>query len=529
MTDRGKIIRRLLEGAMSQNEIAATTHSSKRDVSECAKAIAEHGLTLEKVGSMSESEIQQAYFPRAERGRDESRLRPDLDSYIERKKRNRKLPLATFYGEYQAHAEAEGKESYAYSTFCQMFSEEATRQGATRHLDHVPGAKALVDWCGDVAHLTDALTGKKTPVYVIVVELPFSNKFWAEGFLDMKQDSWLEGHIHAFEYFGGVPSLLVPDNCATATNRKTPKRTTTPDEEYERFADHYRTGILPTRVRKPRDKSTSETAVNLVETWIIPQSEEMTIYTLDEFNDFCADRVAWLNARPYSAKDGSRDSVFEEEERGELLPLPPERYERCKWKRCKVAPDYHVIVDYMRYSVPHRLVGATVDVKASSTKVTVYHGGEQVAVHNRLHGRRSQYSTFVEHMPEAHAALSNPWSRERFEDWARRIGPETDAAIRRLMDRTPIVQQSFTPVRNILGLSKTFSPELLERACARLNVTGMNPTYWGLKRDILALRAKDEEGASASDPSDAAEAADEDEPAIGLTRGADAYRIGGGE
>jgi transposase len=520
---------RLARGGLTQDEVARVEHVSKRTVGECARVARERALTADELGSMSDEAVD-ALFPKAQ-GRRPSldRLQPDMAALVERKKRNRKLPLLIMWTEHVQEASERGMVPYAYSTFCQMFAEEADRVGATRHFNHVPGAKAFIDWCGDVAHLTDALTGKKTPVYVIVVELPFSNKFWAEGFLDMKQDSWLEGHIHAFEYFGGVPSLLVPDNCATATNRKTPKRTTTLNEEYERFADHYRTGILPTRVRKPRDKSTSETAVNLVETWIIPQSEEMTIYTLDEFNDFCADRVAWLNARPYSAKDGSRDSVFEEEERGELLPLPPERYERCKWKRCKVAPDYHVIVDYMRYSVPHRLVGATVDVKASSTKVTVYHGGEQVAVHNRLHGRRSQYSTFVEHMPEAHAALSNPWSRERFEDWARRIGSETDAAIRRLMDRTPIVQQSFTPVRNILGLSKTFSPELLERACARPDATGMNPTYWGLKRDILALRAKDEEGASISDPSDAAEAADEDEPAIGLTRGADAYRIGGGE
>jgi hypothetical protein len=134
--------------------------------------MAGHGPAPEKVGAMSESETRQAYFPRDERGRDESRLRPDLDSHVERKKKNRKLPLATFYGEYQAHAEAEGKESYAYSTFCQMFSEEATRQGATRHLDHVPGAKALVDWCGDVAHPADPLTGAKTPACVIVAGFP---------------------------------------------------------------------------------------------------------------------------------------------------------------------------------------------------------------------------------------------------------------------------------------------------------------------------------------------------------------------
>ena len=93
MPDRGKITGRLLEGATGQNEIAATTHPGKRDAGECAKAMAEHGPALERAGSMSEIETRHACFPRAERGRDESRLRPDLDSCIERRiKWCRKLP-----------------------------------------------------------------------------------------------------------------------------------------------------------------------------------------------------------------------------------------------------------------------------------------------------------------------------------------------------------------------------------------------------------------------------------------------------
>ena len=97
-----------------------------------------------------------------------------------------------------------------------------------------------------------------------------------------------------------------------------------------------------------RDKSVAESTVNLVEQWVIGPANEMTFYTLEEFNEFCAEKVAWLNARPFSAKDGSRDSVFGEEERMHLLPLPPERYEMCEWRSPKVAPDYHVVVDYMR-------------------------------------------------------------------------------------------------------------------------------------------------------------------------------------
>lgn len=527
MQKRKKAMIKLLRGGISQNDIVKSLHMSKRDVSACAKVIEERGLTIEQVEAMTEKEIADAYFPKKERGADGSRLQPELEGYIERKKHNRKLPLAPSCGEYVAQADAAGKEHYAYSTFCQLFSEEAERRDAKRHFRHAPGAKAYVDWAGDVAHLTDRITGARSAVYLFVLDLPFSGKLWAGGFPDTKMASWIEGHVQAFEYIGGVPGLIVPDNAATATKRPAPKGVTLLTKEYERLAEHYGTGILPARVRKPRDKSTAESAVDLVETWIIAPSEEMVFYTMDEFNEWVAERVDWLNSRPFSAKDGSRDSVFEEEERDRLLPLPEERFERCEWFTPKVSPDYHVLISYMRYSVPHELIGEQVSAKATSTKVTIMHGGEVVAVHPRLHGRRGQYHTCEEHMPKSHAALDDPWSRDRFERWARNIGPETELAVTRLMDGRKVVQQSFVACRNILGLAKTYTPELLERACADLNRVGAEPNYGGAKARILALRAKDSEAAELGK----AVAPDEGDEVVeyGLTRGADAYRIEGGE
>lgn len=101
--------------------------------------------------------------------------------------------------------------------------------------------------------------------------------------------------------------------------------------------------------------------------------------------------MRWLNARPFSAKEGSRDSVYEAEERPCMQPLPAERYEMCEWRSCKVAPDYHVTVDYMRYSVPFRLIGEQVDVRLTDSTVTVMSGGGAVAEHRRLRGRKGQY------------------------------------------------------------------------------------------------------------------------------------------
>ena len=518
----------LAKGGVSQSGIAAALHVSKRDVSAGARVLREHGLTFDVVSSMDADVVDDLFFPRERRGPNGAYLQPDMESLVERKKRNRKLPVKLFWIEYCEQAAAEGRLAYAYQTFCEMFAGVAERMGATRHFIHEAGAKCYIDWAGDTAHLTDKLLGTKTKVHVLVVVLPFSGRFWAEGFCDMKQRSWQEGQMHAFEEFGGVPRMWVPDNAATATNRAAPQVTLV-NEEYGRLADHYGAAIVPARVRKPRDKSVAESVVDLVERWIVSPSNEMTFYTIDEFNEFCADRVAWLNSRPFSAKDGSRDSVFEEEERPHLMPLPVERYEMCEWRSPKVAPDYHVVVDYMRYSVPCRLVGEQTDVKMTSSTVTVLHGGEVVAVHPRLRGRKGQYSTIDDHMPENHAALDNPWSPERFTSWAKRIGPETGIAIGRVMESRVIVEQSFVSCRNILGLSKTHAPALLERACARMNAASALPSYTGVKNTILAIRAADVELGAAgrrTQPAEPGELVDRAKSA-GRLRGADAYKRGG--
>ena len=529
MSKNKKILMMLAKGGVSQSDVAAALHVSKRDVSAGAKAIREYDLTFDSVSSMDPDAIDDLFFPKEEREPNDAYLQPEMEPLVERKKKNRKLPVKLFWIEYCERAAAEGKLAYAYQTFCEMFAETAEMMDATRHFVHEAGAKCYIDWAGDAAYLTDKLLGTKTKVYVLVVTLPFSDKFWAEGFCDMKQKSWQDGHMHAFEEFGGVPRMWVPDNAATATDRTSAPRVTLVNKEYGRFADHYGAAIVPARVRKPRDKSAAESCVDLVEQWIIGPAAEMTFYTIDEFNEFCAVKVEWLNSRPFSAKDGSRDSVFEEEERALLMPLPAERYEMCEWRSAKVSPDYHVTVDYMHYSVNYSLIGEQVDVKLTSSSVTCLHGGEVVAVHPRLHGRKGQYSTVEEHMPENHAALDNPWSPGRFTSWARRIGPETEDAIERVMASRAIVEQSFVACRNILGLSKTYTPALLERACAKMNASSALPSYTGLKNAILAMKAADAEARANGKAAQHAtpEGLVDRAKSAGRLRGADAYKRGG--
>ena len=263
-----------------------------------------------------------------------------------------------------------------------------------------------------------------------------------------------------------------------------------------------------------------------MERWAVAPADETTFHALGELSGLCPERARRPSARPLSAREGPRDSAHGAEGRPHMQPPPAERHEMCGWRSCKVAPDHHVTVDYMRYSVPFRLIGEQVDVRLTDTAVTVMAGGEAVAERGRLRGRRGQYSTVAEHMPPAHAAMDSPWSPERFSSWAHRTGAETGAAVDRLLASRPVVERAFVPAGNMLGLSKSYSPELLERACARSNALGAVPSYTALKNAMLAIRAADAEARASGRPPEAGGGPVDRAKSAGRLRGADAYRGG---
>ena len=87
---------------------------------------------------------------------------------------------------------------------------------------------------------------------MFVAVLPCSYYTYAEACDDMKTENWLNCHVHAFDYFGGVARLLIPDNCKTATLSNT-QYDVILNRSYQELAEHYGTAIVPARVRKPKD------------------------------------------------------------------------------------------------------------------------------------------------------------------------------------------------------------------------------------------------------------------------------------
>ena len=111
-----------------------------------------------------------------------------------------------------------------------------------------------VDWAGGTLPIKDPVTGETVPAYLFVGVLPCSCYVYAELCSDMKSENWLLCHVHAYEYFCGVPRLTIPDNLRTGVLKNT-RLDTVLNRSYSELADHYGTAIVPARIRRPQDKS----------------------------------------------------------------------------------------------------------------------------------------------------------------------------------------------------------------------------------------------------------------------------------
>ena len=384
MATKKEIMRQLLKG-VSWNEAARSLGCSKATVAKCAAKMDEGRIDSERLESMTDAEVSGLFADgRSKRG--EEYLEPDYERVCDQLARVPKMTLSLQWARY-LDCNPGGKRLYQYSQFCKKVGEYARARGLAARIAHEPGRTMHVDWAGLTASVFDPVTGGRSPAYLFVAVFPWSGWIWAECFADMRSRSWIQAHVHAFQAAGGVPDVLVPDNCATATDRRRRSDPVKVNDAYLEMAEHYGCAVVPAREGKPRDKGAVEKAVDLCEMWVLAPLADERLTSLDELNREVRRLVDALNARERA--EGSRDDAFFGEERAALNPLPGAPFELYEWRRCKVSPDYHVQCDHMRYSVPHRLVGRTVDARLGAASVAILDGGETVAEHRRLRGRES--------------------------------------------------------------------------------------------------------------------------------------------
>jgi transposase len=189
-----------------------------------------------------------------------------------------------------------------------------------------------------------------------------------------------------------------------------------------------------------------------------------------------------LNERKFQKLDGSRASLFAALDSPALSPLPAQRWQWVTFKTVKAHIDYHVEVDFHRYSVPHSLVGLELEARVTDALVEVLHRGQRVACHARS-SRRGGFTTLDEHMPAAHRAHKE-WTPERLVHWGGGIGANTGRFVTQLLQRFRHPEHGYRSCLGLLSLAKRYGPQRVEAACTLALELGAG--QYRHVRDILA-------------------------------------------
>ena len=329
-----------LTNAAIANSLGCKWDSVQRIVSRCENV---WGSVSGVPDDLTNEEIADILFS-SRKSVDLDYLQPDCEKILEKQRKG--YLRNELWTEYCAEAGAKRKKAYKLSRFNEIVSDYRSRHDISFTMNHVPGLEGQADWTGDKGHFLDLDTGELVEVHVFVMTLPYSGYFYCEGFLDEKMPSWYAGHSNAFEFFGGVPAFIIPDNCATAVDRQHFDEKGILNTRYVEFLAHYGATPRPTRIKKPRDKGHVERHVRIAEDDIIRPMEGLDIYSLQEYNDIMRRKLIARNNKAYSKKLGSRASIFEAEEKQALLPLPVLKYKSYDEKEATVWRDFHVKCKY---------------------------------------------------------------------------------------------------------------------------------------------------------------------------------------
>ena len=454
------ILRLKLEAKLSHRQISRSLNIGVGTVSTYAKRAVELELSWPLPVSMSENDLEQLLFPAAKLNGKHGRVIPDCP-LIHQELKRKGVTKQLLWEEYK---QVHGDTGYQYSQYCGHYREWRSKQKRSMRQIHLAGEKLFVDYSGATVAIVNPDTGEIRSAEIFVAILGASNYTFALASWTQRKADWIDAHVKAFGFFGGVPEIIVPDQLRSAVSK--------PDRyepginvSYQHMASHYKTAIIPARPIKPKDKAKAENAVLIVQRWILARLRHQTFFTLFDLNRTIKVLLDDLNRRPFKKLPGSRLSQFESLDKPALKALPLKHYEYLEFKLARVNIDYHIEFDKHYYSVPHHLVKTQIEVQASKDSIAIFFKGQQVARHARSL-RQGGFTTDVHHMPEAHRKHQT-WTPERLLSWAGRIGPSTQSLVMHLLEQKKVPEQAYRACLGLLSLARKYSSERLEAACLR--------------------------------------------------------------
>lgn len=432
--------------------------------------------------------------PQSSHTRDEEFASPNFEDIHKQMQTRKNMTLTYLWNRYLQDCMNEGTRPYQYRHFCRLYGRWCEENKETMHFTAIPGQKMEVDFAGKTFRLVDHLTGELLEIVVFVAVLPYSQYIYAEGMISTKEPQWIAVNNHALQYFGGVPMLVVCDNCKQAVIANRDWIAPELNKDYAEWAEHYHTVILPAKVKKPKYKSSVENAVGILEKGIFHDMEDGEFFSLEQFNDKLWSLLEKLNNASFKKKDYSRTHYWAAE-REALQPLPETPYEYMERRVAKVSSDYHIRFDNAYYSVGREYLHKEVLVRASVSTVKIYTKEGKFICQWPRATSRSQWSTDPSHLPQDYQDYSG-WNATHFTKKAMTVGPNTVEVIKRILASRKFEVQTYRMCQGVLSFAQKHGRAALEETCKQALEYG-KVTYTFVKNRIATVSAEMETEACA--------------------------------
>lgn len=473
-----KEILRLWLLSWSIRKISESVHTARSTISEYIHYAKERQISWEQIKDLDDEQVYRLVIPPRPPGpsRAERKPLPDWKEVHEDLANHKNLTVTQCWEEYRANH----PDGYGLSQYHHHYSCWKRKLSVVMRQTHRPGEKLFVDFC-DGPKIIDE-SGKEITTQLFVAVWGASNYTFVRAVESQQLRHWLDCHAAAFEFFGCVPQITVPDNLKSGIHRAC-RFEPELNPSYQDLAIHYGTAVIPARPYKPRDKAKVEAGVLLAERWILSALRKRTFQTVGDLNAAMFDLLEKLNNKEMKMLGQSRRQRFDLLDRPAALSLPLYPYEFAAWRKMTLGLDYHILAEKHYYSVPFQLVGELIDVRITSRIVEVFYKGARVASHVRsdeIGGR----TTLLEHMPRSHREQAG-LNLEVLTSWAERTGPATVQLLKQILIHHNHSASAFGAFKGIYYLGNKYGKERIEKAAARAVAYG-SCSYRGIKNILYS-------------------------------------------
>lgn len=285
------------------------------------------------------------------------RVIPIIDQWLEEDQKNwrkQKHTAIKIFKRLQDEYDFKGSASYIRKIVAKRRQQI---QEAFIPLDFQLGHQFQFDW-GEADII---LQGRKQRIFLFCVQLSASRIRFVRAYLHEKQEAFLDGFVHAFEFLGGVPTEGLLDNLKTAVTKILQGRDRLEQESFIGLQAHY---VFKAEFCNPasgNEKGRVEGTVGYIRrNALVPLPE---VQSVKELNDYLLDWCLKEAGRTHVPNKSETVLEMWEKEKEYLHPLPANRFEACKLLSCKVNKTSLITVETNRYSVPCSYVGQAVWAK----------------------------------------------------------------------------------------------------------------------------------------------------------------------